>query len=110
MVTAFNPESTREILLAAGLLNYFYEVQANITDKASVISGMIFDCEIKPENVIGITDTIGDVQAFIKAGIKPYICHRGFHTLEKIQKEQEKYPEMIIVSEFVDILKLQNWD
>lgn len=109
LVTAFNEESTRSILKSTCLLNYFYDLKTHVSDKALIISEIIKECEIEPSNVIGITDTIGDIKAFIAAGIKPYICHRGFHSLEFIQSEQDQHPEMILVSNINEIMKLHDW-
>lgn len=110
LVTAFNEDSTRAILKAASITNYFYEIKTHVSKKTEVILEMINVCGIVPSNVIGITDTVNDIKAFIDAGIKPYICYRGFHTLEYIQDMQAEYPEMILVPDFKEIIKLQNWD
>lgn len=105
LVTGFRADMLEKSLAHHGLAQYFEQVRAGVRDKVPLFGQLLTEAGLDASEAIGVTDTLSDVAMLEKAGIKPYICPRGFHGKLRIDAARRTHPSMSVVPDFAGLLR-----
>lgn len=97
IISSTSEEVIKEVLQKAGILDLFTRVMGFETH-ASKVEKFLFlknEYDVRPENALFITDTLGDIKEASKAGIKTIAETFGFHDRERLAQGE---PFMIVDS------------
>lgn len=88
----------------SGLARHFSRVVGDVRDKPRALASC-FDPTERPGLLCKIGDTVEDLLAAQVVGATPYICPRGFHTRERIEKHRHEAPSLILIDTLSDALR-----
>jgi phosphoglycolate phosphatase-like HAD superfamily hydrolase len=79
------------------LTGFFSEIRGSSRNKIPVYREVMERRGLFSFEVVGVTDTDGDVKDLATVGIKPYACPRGYHGLPRLVTAQSANPTLEIV-------------
>lgn len=106
LVTGFNSGMLETSLAHHGVRSYFAEVHAGVRgkDKTGIFADILARQKLEPDRAIGVTDTLADVAMLEAAGVRAYICPRGFHGRARIDAARSAHPMMVVVDDLKSLL------
>jgi phosphoglycolate phosphatase-like HAD superfamily hydrolase len=93
-----------EHVVRSGLGRYFFRVDGGVRDKAEALTSIIDQAGVKGEECAIIGDTTEEVLAAKEVGATPFICTRGFHSVERIEAVRAQEPKLVVRSALFDFL------
>lgn len=87
-----------------GVFDHFHDVQGSIFDKSVAIQSLIKKFSFENAQVVYVGDTIQDVRAAKKAGVKMFAVTEGYHSQEQLLKEDPDwiYPNVTHIPSLLD--------
>lgn len=103
IVSAHPEENLQEEIRMYGLAPYIDRVIGNVKEKVSHISTICKEYGMDPQSTVYIGDTVYDVRAAKEAGVRSAAITHGYHSAERLMKEQPDY----LLHRLGDILELE---
>jgi phosphoglycolate phosphatase-like HAD superfamily hydrolase len=97
LVTGFDRAMLETSLAHHGIRPYFEELHGNARKKTEIFKDILKRATLEPDQVVGVTDTLSDVEMLEAAGIRAYICPRGFHGRARIDAARAAHPLMVVI-------------
>lgn len=104
LVTGFDGAMLEHSLAHHGVRGYFEETHANVRKKTDLVREILERTETPPDAAIGVTDTLSDVAMLEAAGVRAYICPRGFHGRARVDAARASHPMMVVVDDLKSLL------
>lgn len=104
LITGFDRAMVETSLLHHGVRSYFEEVHGNARKKTPIFQELLDRAKLSPDQAIGVTDSLADVEMLEAAGVRAYICPRGFHGRARIDAARSKHPLMVVVNDLKSLI------
>jgi phosphoglycolate phosphatase-like HAD superfamily hydrolase len=104
LITGFDRAMVETSLLHHGVRGYFEEVHGNARKKTPIFQELLARAEIAPDQAIGVTDSLADVEMLQAAGVRAYICPRGFHGRARIDAARAAHPMMVVIDDLKSLI------
>lgn len=88
-----------------GFVGLFESVEGEVACKSRSFLRIMAETGVAPSATVAIGDIVDDAEAALVAGIRAFICPRGFQSREVIEAAQPRLPNMTIVDSLDDVLK-----
>lgn len=103
LITAQNEFAVRPLIKRFGIENLFCLLYFHIIDKSSVISRLLFEQEIHPQNCLYVGDTPSDIRHAKKAGVRSVAFLNGHVPYDLLMVEKPHHQIRDII-ELLDII------
>lgn len=104
LVTGFDGAMLERSLAHHGVRSYFEETHAGARKKTEIVRDILKRTGTEPDAAIGVTDTLSDVAMLEAAGVRAYICPRGFHGRARIDAARAANPMMVVIDDLKSLL------
>lgn len=95
----------QDLIALTNIQPYFTEIIGAARQKQPFFRQLLADRGLTSSQAIGITDTDGDAFMLDEVGITPYVCARGFHGPQRLQRAKLSCPRMEIVPDLTALLE-----